>query len=81
MDRFVKQSPWTPVSMLDVCSGKLEHLNLKHVVGIGTCNKLLQPPVYNPLPFKGWLHERVRYLVMEHYENEHSDHIMYFLLC
>ena len=32
MDRFVKQSPHEPVTLMDVCSGKLEHLNLKHVV-------------------------------------------------
>ncbi len=36
MDRFVKQSVWEPVTLMDVCSGKLEHINIKQVVGLSS---------------------------------------------
>ena len=32
MDKFVKQTPRRAVSLYDVCSGSIEHINLKHVV-------------------------------------------------
>ena len=42
MDKFVKQAPRRTVSLFDVCSGSIEHINLKHVVSIKVnVNKIL----------------------------------------
>ena len=32
IDKFIKQSSSSSVSLFDVCSGSIEHINLKHVV-------------------------------------------------